>query len=343
MPGEPPSPRSAVLRLSVVVTSFDRREYLLDAIGSVRDQTLERSACEILVAKNFTDPEIDAELARVGALSVPVVGPNHGDWLARAFERGTGDVFVFLDDDDRMLPDRLEVVRGEFERDPSLLYFHHGLRTIDRAGKSAPPGVDPTADRFRGTRRIRVGPDERSPEVLDSAWNSGGAFNLSCIAVRRSLLKRCLGPLRRIRASSSAFLYFAALASPGSLLIDPEARTEYRIHPGNLSAVLAPTRNLRWRRELRRAEWVIQDSDVTLEFLAERNIPPVVSRRLRVTKLRYGLLLRAADPGTPARRLISQMTRLTLASVPGYLGGTVGYLRLGVSAMIGRFPRGAEE
>ena len=45
--------------ISVVVTAYDRKEFILEAVKSVIDQTLDRSRYEIIVVKNYLDPEID--------------------------------------------------------------------------------------------------------------------------------------------------------------------------------------------------------------------------------------------------------------------------------------------
>jgi glycosyltransferase involved in cell wall biosynthesis len=334
----PPEPVDSTVgespvEISVVITSFGRRQYLLDALASVLRQSMARDRFEVLVAKNFADTDIDAELARCGARTVPVEGPNHGDWLVRAFELSRGELVVFLDDDDRMTFHRLTTVRTEFQTDPSLLYFHNGVRPIDRLGEPT-PGLSAIPAAHTSFGRRRLGSGDVSSRDLTTLWNSGAAFNLSSIAVRRHLLAASRAALRRIRASSSAFLYYAALSTPGSLLIDPVILTEYRVHEGNLSAVVTSEGDLRWRRELRRARWVVEDCDVILEWLATRGASPELGRRLEVTRLRYGLLLASENSRTTRREMAARVARLAAASVPGYVGGSIAYLRFGVWATL---------
>ncbi|MEM3811936.1 MAG: glycosyltransferase [Thermoplasmata archaeon] len=45
--------------ISVIITAYNRKEYLLDAIKSVINQTLNRGFYEIIVVKNFHDKDID--------------------------------------------------------------------------------------------------------------------------------------------------------------------------------------------------------------------------------------------------------------------------------------------
>jgi len=45
--------------ISVIITAYNRREFLLDAFRSALNQTLDRNKYEIIVTKNFTDYKID--------------------------------------------------------------------------------------------------------------------------------------------------------------------------------------------------------------------------------------------------------------------------------------------
>ncbi|MGC8544043.1 MAG: glycosyltransferase, partial [Vulcanisaeta sp.] len=45
--------------ISVVITAYNRREFLKYAVKSVINQTLDKSLYEIIVVKNFRDPEVD--------------------------------------------------------------------------------------------------------------------------------------------------------------------------------------------------------------------------------------------------------------------------------------------
>ncbi|EQD28177.1 cell wall biosynthesis glycosyltransferase, partial [mine drainage metagenome] len=46
--------------ISVIITAYQRKNYLLDALNSAVNQTLDRKYYEIIVVKNFSDSEIDA-------------------------------------------------------------------------------------------------------------------------------------------------------------------------------------------------------------------------------------------------------------------------------------------
>ncbi len=45
--------------ISVIITAYNRREFLKHAVRSVLNQTLDKGLYEIIVVKNFKDPEVD--------------------------------------------------------------------------------------------------------------------------------------------------------------------------------------------------------------------------------------------------------------------------------------------
>jgi len=45
--------------ISVIVTAYKRRQYLYNALLSLKAQTLSRNKYEVIVVKDFEDPQID--------------------------------------------------------------------------------------------------------------------------------------------------------------------------------------------------------------------------------------------------------------------------------------------
>ena len=50
--------------ISVVITAYNRRRFLLKAVKSVLEQTDTNHICDIIVSKNFVDDTIDSQLLR---------------------------------------------------------------------------------------------------------------------------------------------------------------------------------------------------------------------------------------------------------------------------------------
>lgn len=101
---------------SVIIPTYDRREFLREAVDSVLVQTIQDF--EIIVVDDhaptpvppFADPRIK------------VVRAESNGGVARARNLGvqasTGEILTFLDDDDRWVPERLSFALAALERAP---------------------------------------------------------------------------------------------------------------------------------------------------------------------------------------------------------------------------------
>jgi glycosyltransferase involved in cell wall biosynthesis len=319
--------------LSVLVICFNRRQYLLEAVRSVVGQSCPRSAFEILVLKNFMDPDIDRELRQLGATGLLMGGTGQGGWLAQSLETARGNVFAFLDDDDLFLPDKLSAVTHEFANRPALGYYHNGHR---RLGASNSTSQTAPASPLAGTTgdRLVVEPGVRSRATVEALWRSGAAFNLSSVSVRRELLESSRSLLSEVQLSTPAFLFFGALSSPCAILSDNRVLTGYRVHRGNVSGTVASSEQERWSREVSRAPRMAVDCEVILRLLAHRSAPRPMGRHVRVAKRRNQVLASiGADPFS-RRDLVRRMLQLGVVSIPGQLRASGPHLRLGFQALL---------
>ena len=48
--------------ISVILTAYNRRAFIMDALRSVLDQSLDRKSWELIVVKNYSDETIDSLL-----------------------------------------------------------------------------------------------------------------------------------------------------------------------------------------------------------------------------------------------------------------------------------------
>ncbi|MGC8615393.1 MAG: glycosyltransferase family 2 protein, partial [Thermoprotei archaeon] len=86
--------------ISIIVTAYNRKKYLLSAVKSVLDQTLPRDHYEVIVIKNFRDDFIDSKLKEWGVTNLYSESVGLGAKIYEALQVARGDVISFLDDDD---------------------------------------------------------------------------------------------------------------------------------------------------------------------------------------------------------------------------------------------------
>lgn len=122
------------LRVSVVVCNHNYGHFIEQAIESVLDQTL--AAHQILVVDDGSTDDSVRLVRQLQASLTLIEQPNRGQRAAynTGFAAVTGDVVVFLDSDDRLLPDALASIEAAFA-DEQVARVHFRLALIDREGR----------------------------------------------------------------------------------------------------------------------------------------------------------------------------------------------------------------
>jgi hypothetical protein len=293
--------------LSVILTAFNRRQFLRESLRSAVQQSLPAHRYEVLVLANFELSDSDLP---VGANNVRVFyenSPKVGQTLARGLREATGRVVTFLDDDDLYQPDRLARVLGFFERHGDLGYYHNAfsLFTEEPRGTAGTPRRTPS-DPVIGT--FRPG-SSQNPGCADAAsllrFLSAGSLerNLSSAAISRALGLAIAPSVARVEGLTDTFLLFAALSSPGVLAFDSVPLTMVRRHPSNTS---------KSRRDLakRRSAW-----EVIEEVVHGSDPNPTLDRYLRLREARSVIFDHLV--GQPAsRRELWLATETVLRSAP---------------------------
>lgn len=248
------------VRLSVVIICYRRREYLPFAVASCLRQTLERSAYEVVVVKDWADDSFDRELASEDVRLIQRDLPIVGEMMATGLSNCSGDVVSFLDDDDACAPDRLRRVVERFESEPSLVLLRNGFEPIDRKGQPAPE--------FE-----RILPQPRAPFAIEPVHAAPGDFarvvrtraygNLSTMSVRRPEILRRIEDLPHVEACTDA--------SVATLMMDAEGRHRFDPAPWTQRRVSTSFRSLGTGAEGRRAV-------ATFSYLRERARCPFARR-----------------------------------------------------------------
>jgi hypothetical protein len=224
--GSPSTPGAP--SFSVMVTAYRRRTFLREAVQSVLDQTLPRSELEIIVIKNFADAEIDRWLSDLGpsVKNVTEELPRIGQMLVRGLELASGEVFCFLDDDDRFRPEKLAGLKTLFQADLNLGLVRNSYDAIDTDGRPVPSWEgfrpQPPVSETWGPQPGRV----RFPWL----YRYGGYINESTIAIRTSVARRWVAWLDQVTASCDIALFTVALASDVNVRVESARWNDYRVH-----------------------------------------------------------------------------------------------------------------
>lgn len=125
--------------VSVIIPTFNRRQWIGECLESVLGQTY--SDVEVIVVDDCsTDGTVEwlAEQERFRSVIVHRQEKNSGASVARntAIEMAKGDLVVFIDSDDLLLPDHIEKAVEAFERDADLGLFCCDSTMIDAGGNT---------------------------------------------------------------------------------------------------------------------------------------------------------------------------------------------------------------
>jgi glycosyltransferase involved in cell wall biosynthesis len=216
------SPQAAPL-VSVVVPSFNHREFLRDCIDSVLEQDYGRFEV-IVVDDGSTDGSV--ELLRSYGDRITLLHQQRGR-QARARNLGLrearGDLISFLDSDDRYLPGRISAAVQAFVADPAAAVVWGDYRLIDGDGTV--------------TREVRWTPREADfrHELI-----RGNPICNATVTLRRSVLDEIGGFDERVpRVCDGAAWYQIAARGHRFHHLD-RLLLDYRIHGANDSSRFAP-------------------------------------------------------------------------------------------------------
>jgi glycosyltransferase involved in cell wall biosynthesis/SAM-dependent methyltransferase len=204
--------------VSVIIPCYNQADYLAEAIESVFAQTFPH--VEIVVVDDGSQDGTAAVAARYPGVHY-IRQHNQGPSAARnaGLRASSGEYLVFLDADDRLLPDALAVGRACLDGDPAYGFVSGRYRNIsaDRAVVSEPPPQKLDADRYR-------------------ALLLGNYIGMhAAVMYRRAALEAVGGFDASLRGCEDYDLYLR-MARRFPIGCHGQLVAEYRNHPANSSA-----------------------------------------------------------------------------------------------------------
>ncbi len=210
--------------VSIIISNYNYARYLPAAIDSALAQTF-RNLEVIVVDDGSGDGSRDVMLG-YGDRIKPIFKANGGQPSAfnAGLKKAQGDIVMFLDADDMLLPETVQRVVDAFCRDWSLAKVQFRMQVIDAEGKPTPEIKPPRyLPMLSGDlhRHVLTFPD-------DLTWmaTSGNAFNASVL--------RRITPVPERRDGHGADWYLA-LVTPlfGPVLSFDWVGAYYRVHGSN--------------------------------------------------------------------------------------------------------------
>jgi glycosyltransferase involved in cell wall biosynthesis len=166
--------------VTVVIPCYNQARFLGEAIESALSQTYKNF--EVVVVDDGSDDHTSEVAARYGRVRL-VRQENKGLSAARnrGFAEGRGEYVVFLDADDRLLPDALEVGVGKLETHPNCAFVsgHCTLIAVDGSALQTPHQFHIRKAHYRALLRGNYIWNPASVIYRSTVLNSIGGFDPS--------------------------------------------------------------------------------------------------------------------------------------------------------------------
>lgn len=124
------------MSISIVTISFNQAKYLQECIASVANQEVE-SLQYIVVDPGSNDESRDIIDANTENIDTVIYEKDHGpsDGLNKGFAAATGEIYGYINADDRFVPGALPFVECYFQQNPDIDILCGAIRIIDDEGK----------------------------------------------------------------------------------------------------------------------------------------------------------------------------------------------------------------
>lgn len=211
--------------ISILISTYDRKQYIERAVTSLLDQNTDRQNFEIVVVKGFLDESIDKFLDLNNVKRIFLHEKSLGKKIAQGVSECKGEFICFLDDDDEFEPNKIQRLWDIINKDPDADFIHDSILRIGEDGSVLDP-------RNSGTKfsDFSLYPDTRDYSVLSKFLRYRGDWYLSTMCIRKSVIELILKELQETNQSLDKFIFFAALNHGKKIMMISDRLTRYRLH-----------------------------------------------------------------------------------------------------------------
>jgi glycosyltransferase involved in cell wall biosynthesis len=211
---------------TVIVTAYNRRSFILDAVRSALNQTAHRDKYEIIVVKNYFDEVIDKFLSTNNVIQVYSTKENLVTFTLDGLLIAKGELIIFLEDDDRFLPTKIEQVILRFMHKSNLVYLHNSFQEIDETGEIRKRRILKQAN-----EEILISTDNMKLRSNRNLFQYFAFYNTSCISVRRELYMQLFLKFPDLMITPTDLnFYILSLLSEHEIMFTNAVLNQYRVH-----------------------------------------------------------------------------------------------------------------
>lgn len=209
-------------KISVIVTDHDRKDYIMECLKSVLDQTLSREFYEIIVIKNFDDTIIDNFINENKIMCKKPNGNAIGEKFVIGAENATGEILCIINDDDLFAKNKLEYILNLFTEHEDLIYYHNSFIKIGEHGE--------IIDNSIMLKNLIINTNNIEKKLIKDALSGFNIFNDSCISIKRKVISKYKEQLIKVKGNQDTILFLLSSTFNGILISNNEKLTYFRMH-----------------------------------------------------------------------------------------------------------------
>lgn len=221
---------------TVVVISYSRKEFIMDALKSVANQDFPKESVELIVIKNYIDEHIDEYIGSINGRSIYSRNKSLGRKIKESLEVASGKYIAFMDDDDYWNEGRLTQAFN-YLNSGDFCYYHTNQIFIDVDGRPIGVEKEPAETKAMdqaGLLCINKFSEWRKLGVL---YSINPDFNLSSMIFETKVLSNYKELIYSFDTALDSLLFYIAMSTGKDMLFDPARMTYYRQHRKNVSVL----------------------------------------------------------------------------------------------------------
>lgn len=213
--------------ISVIITAYNRKNLISEALNSALNQTLEMDRYEVIVVTNFKDEILTQLHDDMKIKHLYLKDGTVGTFILEGLKISTGDIITFLDDDDLYYSKRLETIYKMFSNYPNTNYYKSNITKVDALGKVF---LDKKKQKCYGGLYPRK-------KLIRSGNIQKLQLNLSSTTVRKKVFDPFIHILPEMSGASDIWVYYMGMAYGGLMYLDCTSLTYYRIHNYQITGI----------------------------------------------------------------------------------------------------------
>lgn len=230
---------------SIIITGYNRKEYIYKAFLSAFRQNYPRDNFEIIIVSNFVNEEI-SEISRMNPDFIKIIlshKPGYGCKLKEGINIASGEYICFLDDDDMFTENKLSLLNNILSKENNIGIIKNYCNLIDSTDNSIVMKSN-TNDILALAEPLNYynikHKNEDGYSIIKICQKRFADFirafsNTSSLTVLKSIIDKYLDELCQIMIGPEDFLLTVAMIENKKCIIAENKLTRYRVHNNNNS------------------------------------------------------------------------------------------------------------